>query len=48
MQLRRIAIAALAAAVMVPSVATAAGQYYYERDREVRREIREGAVSEEP
>lgn len=43
MQLRRIAIAALAAAIMVPSVATAAGQYYrYGSDREVRREIREG------
>lgn len=28
---------------MVPSVATAAGQYYrQDRDREVRREIREG------
>jgi hypothetical protein len=42
MQLRRIAIAVLAAATLAPSVATAAGQYYYDSNRGVRREIREG------
>jgi hypothetical protein len=42
MQLRRIAIAVLAAAILAPSSAMAGGQYYRERDREVRREIREG------
>jgi hypothetical protein len=42
MQLRRIVIVALAAATLMPLVATATDQYYYERDREVRREIREG------
>jgi uncharacterized membrane protein (DUF106 family) len=41
MQLQRIAIAVLAAAILVSSVATTAGQYY-SSDREVRRELREG------
>jgi hypothetical protein len=42
MQLRRIAIAVLAAVTLAPSVASAADQYYYGSDREVRRELREG------
>ena len=42
MQLQRIGIVLLAAATLAPPVATAAGQYYGERGREVRAEVREG------
>lgn len=42
MRTRLLTAAALLVALSLPSVASAAGQYYYDRNREVRREIREG------
>lgn len=42
MRTRLLTAAVLLAAMSLPSVAGAAGQYYSDRNREVRREIREG------